>query len=1137
MNKIKFIITTIVLFFCVSSAFAQSRRISGTVTDDFGGVAMANVVERDNNNRIVEACVTDINGNFSMVIKNPKDKLVVSYIGMKTHSEVIGTTKTKFNIHLVDANTLQEVVVKAKPKAQSNGMSIPLKEISVATQTMSMDDVQGLSFASADEALQGKIAGLDIISNSGNLGAGTSMRMRGVSTINGSAEPLIVVDGNIFDLPSDAQDINFEDLDNEEQFSTLLSVNPEDIKEIKVLKDAAATAIWGSKGANGVIEITTRRGAAGKTRINFSYRFTGSWAPSGLNMLDGDGYTMMLKEAYFNPKQNTATADMVELNYDKAYPVQYYNFNKNTDWVKAVNQFGQTHNYYLTLSGGGEKAKFRISGGYDHQTGTIIKQTLDRFSTRLVLDYDVSDRIRFSTNFALTYTDNHRNWDGSTTTSILGKAYNAMPNMSIYEYDQYGNLTGDYYKMLPTGERGAAASNYRSSYYLSDMKNIGNPVAIANLAFNNQSTYRINPQFNLQYKLLAKNEEEGHQLNLNAEVYMDIYNESVNTYYGKELTTDSWDKGTGNITSNNEYKSLAFTNREKLIFIPKFNTEVISASLMGQFEITTGNSTKQYKAGFGVPTGLNSSAVENYITSTTSGTGEWRSASMLASAHVGFFDGRYSLDATVRRDGSTKFGAGRKWGTFPGISGRWNITDEPFWEGVHADKYISLLSFKASWGRVGRQPRDEYLMYNSYNDAGNYGSGAYTGTAITPNNLRLTDLKWESTQSWNLGGYLNLFNDMIQFDFNYYDKRTSDLLMEGVGIPNSTGFASLGWRNVGSMRNQGWELYVNTKDFVKAGKFRMSATFNIAQNINTITEMDPTVLLSMNPNFNYNNANYLKRIQVGNAVGSIYGFRFKGVYAYDYDHSGYTELSAKTYGENTAAAAERRGENATVPVARDAEGNILYDAKGNPLHMYYNYGDKNYMFKGGDVMYEDVNHDGQINELDIVYLGNSNPKLNGGFGLNFTYGAWTLKFSFNYRLGNRIANMARLNNESMRSNTNQSQAVAWRWRKNGDVTEIPRAMNSGIGASYNALASDRYVEKGDYLRLQYMQIGYSLPTNWVKKAGMNSVRFTLSANNLFVLTKYTGVDPEVSYGSWGVCYDNSKTPRSKSFTLSANIGF
>lgn len=226
-----------------------------------------------------------------------------------------------------------------------------------------------------------------------------------------------------------------------------------------------------------------------------------------------------------------------------------------------------------------------------------------------------------------------------------------------------------------------------------------------------------------------------------------------------------------------------------------------------------------------------------------------------------------------------------------------------------------------------------------------------------------------------------------------------------------------------------------------------------------------------------------------------------------------------------------------MPVARDADGQILYDSKGNPLHMYFNYGGIGYEFKGGDVIYEDVNSDGQINELDIVYLGNSNPKMNGGFGLKFNYGAWALNLSFNYRWGNKIANLARLNNESMRSNINQSQAVAWRWRKNGDVTEIPRAMNSRIGASYNSLASDRYVERGDFLRLQYAQLSYTVPQKTVKDWGLQSLRFNLSANNLFCLTKYTGVDPEVSYGTWGVCEDKSKTPRAKSFTLSVNVGF
>ena len=1130
---------TIALALC-SSIFAQVKSgdvISGNVSDDIEPLMMVNVVEIDNNKRIVAHGTTDINGNFSFKCVNPKNKIQVSYIGYQTVTYAID--RKVYKIKLKMANTIKEVVITQKKKeTQSTGLAIPVKEISVATQTMSMEEVEGLSFASADEALQGKIAGLDIIANSGNLGSGTSMRMRGVSTINGSAEPLIVVDGNIFDLPDDVSQVNFEDLDNEEQFATLLSVNPEDIKEIKVLKDAAATAIWGSRGANGVIEITTKRGVAGKTKINFSYRFTGSWAPSGLNMLDGDGYTMMLKEAYFNPKQSTETSDMVELNYDKSRPVYFYNFNKNTDWVDAVNQFGQTHNYYITLSGGGEKAKFRISGGYDHQTGTIIKQYLDRFSTRMVLDYDVSDRIRFSTNFALTYTDNHRNWDGSSTSSILGKAYNAMPNMSIYEYDEYGNLTGGYYNMLPTyGSAGNVPDGY-SSYYLSDIKSNGNPVAIANLAHNNQSTYRINPQFNVRYKLLGK-DESTHQLDLNAEVYMDIYNESVDAYYPSSLTTDTWSNNDINKTYNNEYKSLAFTNKESLIFTPHFNSENVSMLFLGRFEMTTGSGNSQNYTKNHVPTGLDSPIAEGYLISGGStSSSQWRSAAFLGSYHLGLFDSRYAFDITVRRDGSTKFGAGSKWGTFPGISARWNVSDEPFFQNAKWTQFISLLSIRPSWGRVGRQPGSEYLMYNKYADYGTYGSGNYSMSSIYPTNLRLTDLKWETIESWNLGFNLNLFNDKLQMNLDLYSKKSKDLLMSGVTIPGSTGFSSLAWRNVGELKNEGWELYMSTKRLIKFGKFGVDINANIAQNINTITAMDATVLASMNKEYGYNNASYLQRIQIGNAVGSIYGFRYKGVYAYDYEHSGYTNESWETYGENTAKGAEARGDNATCPVARDANGNVLFDAKGNPLHMYFDYGGNNYEFQGGDAIYEDINHDGQINELDIVYLGNSNPKFNGGFGFNFTYDAWTLKLSFNYRIGNKIVNSARLSNESMRGNTNQSQAVAWRWRKNGDDTEIPRAMNSSLGvSSFNSLGSDRFVEKGDFLRLQYAQLNYNVPAKAIKKLGLQTLRLSLSANNLFCWTKYTGVDPEVSYGSWGVCYDNSKTPRAKSFTFSINLGF
>lgn len=1127
MNKIKFIITSIALLFCCSAAMAQ-HRISGHVYNTVDGpVVMANVVELDANNRIVSHAVTDMSGDFSMMVKSEKNYISISYIGYATHKELIGK-KTKFNINMRDNTTIQEVVIKAKPMTQSGGLTIPVKEISVAAQTMNMDDVEGLSFSSVDEALQGKIAGLDIVMNSGNLGAGSSMRIRGISSIHGDVEPLIVVDGNIFDIPDDVKHIDFENMDNEEQFATLLSVNPDDIQEIKVLKDAGATAIWGSRGAAGVIEITTRRGVAGKTQINFSYKFSGTWMPSGLNMLDGDGYTMMMKEAYFNPQQSAVTSNMVELNYDKSRPVYYNNFNKNTDWVDAVNKFGQRHNYYVTLSGGGEKARFRISGGYDHETGTIIKQTLDRFSTRIVLDYDVSDRIRFSSNFALTYTDNHRN-----ISDLLGKAYNAMPNMSIYEYDEYGNLTGDFYKMLPSAPTEGETPDGYSSRYLSDMVSNGNPIAIGHLGKSNQSTYRITPQFNIRYKLLGKSNDE-HRLDLNADVFLNIYNESDETHNPSALYTSKWSQGV-NTTSSHESKSLSFTNRESLVFTPHFNNPDWFVTMMGRYEISSSSNSNQQVGYQGVPTGLDSPIAEGYLTTSTSGSGRSHNMSLTGQIHTSYKE-RYVFDFTVRSDGSSSFGKGHKWGTFPAISGRWNVTDESWFKPI--TKVMNMLGIRASWGLSGSRP-GQNAQYNRYADYGIYGANGYTITAINPLNLRLTDIRWELVNKYNIGANLSFFDSMLNMDFNWYYHKTSDLANHGYGIPSSTGFSSIDTYNYGELENGGWELYVNTGRFLKKGKFSMKASANVSQNFNKILVMDPLVLSNLNGDFGRQNGEYLKRIQIGNSLGSFYGFRFKGIYRYDYEHNGYTEESKETFGDNTAAAAAARGENSTCPVARDADGNILFDSKGNPLHMYFDYGGTNYEFKGGDAIYEDINHDGQINELDIIYLGNSNPTCFGGFSFDFNYGDWTLKLSFNYRLGQKVGNIARLNNESMRSNINQSQAVAWRWRKNGDITEIPRAMNSSVanGTCYNALGSDRYVESGNFLRLQYIQFSYNFPHKLVKPLGIKSLRFYGSVNQIHCFTKYTGIDPEVGYGSYGISSDNNKTPRSKEFTLTLNVGF
>ncbi|MBQ9654948.1 MAG: SusC/RagA family TonB-linked outer membrane protein [Prevotella sp.] len=1126
-NNIKYLLLAICCIFS-SAAMAQGTRISGTVNDVEGPVMMCNVVEIDANNRNVSYSQTDINGNFSMEVVNTKNKLQISYVGYKKVTIPIGD-KTVFDIMLEEENTLKEVVVKAKAKFRQGGLVIPENEVSAAKQTFNMSEVEGLSFTSADEALQGKIAGLDIVANSGNLGSGTSMRLRGVTSINGSAEPLIVVDGNIFDNPDENFDFTSA---NEETYASLLSVNPSDIDKIDVLKDAAATAIWGSRGANGVISITTKRGSRGKTVVDYSLRVQANWQPAGYNLLNGDDYTMMLKEMYYNPSQNaTATTNINEINYNRSW-AEFENWNNNTDWVKEVQQTGWSQYHYLTITGGGEKANFRISAGYDRQNGTIIKQTLDRFTTKLALDYFVSDRIIFRTTFPLTYTSNHKNYDDK----ILERAQRMAPNMSVYRQNADGSNTDEFYVMLPVGAEGAGSTAAgTSSKQLESIRNLGNPVAIANQAWHDEKTYRISPEFRLDYYLLGKDDEKT-RLDYTGLVYMDIFSKSEPKYWPGSLSTNGWQDGNYNYSEVYDYNSLAFTTRHTLTLTPHFRNQDWYVTMLGRWEMTTGNNTSQTTSSVNAPNGATSSSVNAYHPSLGSGNGEWRSMSGIYQGHFSY-KSRYALDASVRADGTTKFGNSKKWGYFPGVSARWNISDEPWMK--WSDSWLSMLSFRPSWGIVGKQPDNEYLQYARYNPSGYYGNGTGNDNIMYLEGLQLNRLQWERTAQYNIGGDFGFFNDIITGDFNYYYKRTKNLLMKNVRIPSTAGFSTLAWTNVGEMTNKGWELNLNANRFLKVGKFSMSANFNICQNFNEIVKMDESVLESINAEWDASNrGGYLNRIQTGNPLGSIYGLRYKGVYQYSYEYLvnmkesyGWTSEEFRDYIDNTFLAA-----NKTAPIAIDNEGHVLMDSRGNPIQQVYNYqeGTSTYKFQGGDAIYEDINHDGQINSLDIVYLGNSNPKISGGFGVSFYYGDWSLKTSFTYRSGVKIVNSAKMGLEEMFNAYNQSSAVNWRWRKNGDVTYIPRAM---YDTGYNWLGSDRYVEDASFVRMSYVQLVYNFNKKLLKAIGLRRLQLSLSGQNLLCFSKYSGTDPEHSAGAWGIAYDSSQTPRAKSVTLNINVGF
>lgn len=1097
----------VLLCLMTMGASAQITAVHGTVSDEFGEITGASVCEIDGTGRIIEATVTDLNGNFSMKIRNTKDKIRFSYVGCK--SQILPIDRDEYAVTLKSETNLKEVTVVAKRRVNGGGLSIPEREISFASQSISTKEFEGLGMNTIDEALQGRISGLDIVSMSGNLGSGTTMRLRGSSSISTltNSNPLIVVNGNTWNVDMSNFDMSSA---NDEQFAQLLNINPEDIEELTVLKDAAATAIYGSQGANGVIEIKTKRGKRGAPRISYSLRLTGTYQPKGYKLLSGDDYTMLLKEAYFNPEQKDGAANIPEINYDPTFS-EYEQYNNNTDWQDAVTQLGLRQNHYVSVTGGGEKASFRIAGGFDNETGSVIKQHLQRFSTRVSLDYFVSERIKISTNFSMTYTKNKRNYD-----ALLPLAYKKMPNMSIYEQDPVtGENTNRYYQMLQTAPE----------VFKDDQKKYVNPVASANLAKNDQRTYDITPEFQLNYHLLGLDEEH-HQLNWEGRVYMNIFNDYVDKMYPSELVTIPWKDGV-NLASGGSTKNVSFTTKQTLTFIPHFTNKDHSLMMLGRFELTSGNSNGQGTDKYGLSSGTGSVDAEGMIKGLSSSFAQWRSMYYTFSTHYAY-KGRYMFDFSVRADGTTKFGPDRRWGYFPAVSGRWNIVDEPWMKATN--NWLSMLSARVSWGKVGNQPGQDYLYESKYGSTDRYLDMA----AMRPLNIRLTDLRWETKATWDIGMDLGLWNDKLVFALEWYDSKTSDMLMKDVRIPSNSGFYTKAYANVGSMRNRGWEFNINTNHLIQAGKkFWVDLNATFANNKNEILTMDENVLKSLNTDFNFDgNRVTLQRVQLHNPFGAIYGFRYKGVYQYQYE----TFLNM-TDAERLDFIASGK----TAPVAMTAEGKVIYDDEGEPVRMMYNFSNdgtgKNYKFKGGDAMYEDVNNDGNINALDIVYLGSSLPKLTGGFGFNINYNRWKLNAQFNYRIGNKILNLARLDAEAMINNNNQSQAVNYRWRKEGDVTSIPRAMY-GKGTNYNTLVSDRFVENGSFLRLNYLQLSYSFDPKFVKKAiGLSGLRFYASANNLFCLTKYTGVDPEIGYGSYGAATDNGQTPRCKSYTLGITVDF
>jgi len=1087
-NFIKKISCLFMLLACcwlVGTAQAPTNILTGKVTDKRNKQPIhgASVSEIDADGRIVKGASTDIEGNFVLKTTNPKNRITVSYVGFKTSQPQGINGRSSINIQLEGGETSLDDVVIVSRKTSNNGLNnIAERDLTTAVAKINAADLEEMQAATIDQALQGRLAGVDITATSGDPGAAMNIRIRGVSSINSTGNPLIVVDGMPYDteIPGD---FNFGTAD-EQGYAQLLNISPADIKDITVLKDAAATAVWGSKAANGVLVITTKRGVRGKPSITYTFKGSTSVLPDAIPMLNGGQYSTLIPEGYINRNGSTLNSTTVrEFNYDPFDPYWYNNYSNNTNWVDEISKRGYSQDHTISMTGGGEKAKYFASMGYFNQEGTTIGTALKRINTRINLDYTISDKIKIFTSIAYTHTDQNRNYLATTDGAIRGVAYLKMPNMSVFEYDELGNLTPNYF---------SPASNVQGQY-----TKIYNPVAMASKAIYGVQGERIVPRFQMNYTILKN------ILTASFDVQFDINNTKNNSFLPQiatgrpntETVVNRAYDGDIDLFGVSTRTSLNFTPRlknKKHNFVAFFNAFTNDATSVSQ-EIVISNTASSL-----ITDPAGDGRTQNEELKNVNSQSQSRSVGAVVQAQYGFND-KYLFNVSLRGDGNSRFGQDYRYGLFPGASVRWRVSGENFFKRI---KQLDDLSFRASYAQSGNAPRANYSFYNNYTT---YGWGYGGESAVYPSSLELKNLKWETNEGMNAGINVSMFKSRIRADIDIYRNRTKDLFFNGLQIGSFTGYGSVDM-NVGTMDNQGWEIAVWTQP-IKTKDWTVGFDFNFSNNQNVIREISEYYTASKGNVAA--NGEYLRLMQVNNPFGSFFGYKYKGVY---------TDKAAT--------------------VAIGETGKPITTADGRTVFMRFNYPTTDYVFQPGDAMYEDINKDGNINYMDVVYLGNSNPKLTGGFGPNISWkNKWKFSAFFSFRYGYDVVNGTEMNTTRMYGYDNQSTAVLRRWRQEGDKTDIPRAL---IAGGYNWLGSDRYVEDASYLRFRTMTVRYTFDKTFLTKIKMKNLSAYLTAENLFTLTKYTGQDPEVSSSGadpFRLAIDNSMTPPSRTLTIGIVAGF
>lgn len=1067
------LIITLLGGFC--NLYGQTSAIvKGHITDSLTNESLmyVNIVEIDKNGRFVSGTISDFNGNFVIKVSDDKNPIQASFIGYKKRSIKING-RTNIDIQLESSSQVMEEFRVEVSKISNDGFT-KVRDRATSVARLDTKELTSVMSTSVEDMLQGRVGNVDISSISGDPGAGLNIRIRGTASLNARNNPLIVING----IPYDAQiDDNFDfGSADVEKFGNLIDVSPEDIETIEVLKDAASTAAWGSRASNGVLMIKTKRGIKSKPIFEYTFKSTTGREPDPIPMLDGGGYARLITEERYNVNRNEFYSE--EIAFDPEWD-DYHNYSQNTNWIKELTQISQTTQHDFSVRGGGDKSRYNMSVGYFDEGGTTINNNLKKLTLRSSLDYDLSSKLQFKTDIMFTRYDQHNTYDVedgefNNSKSLRSMAYKRMPNLSVFDLDSIGVASEEYFTPQNTLQ-GTARDFY-------------NPVAFANLGVNEQSKDNARALFTLRYRIHPS-------LILNSTVTLDIFDNKRHRFLPfKAIGYDYYNDITNRASDEFSKKNSIYTIN-KLIYTPKIgdNHELSFLSQIDTEE-STQRWSKEETSGSASPL-LQQPVGDKPLNWFGASYSKYRSVGIFTNASYKYKD-KYILMLGARYEGNSKFSPESRWGLFPTVSGAWRINAENFMSDIG---FIDDLKIRMSWGQSGNSPSGNYLYHNTYSS--NAGLSYMNEQGVKPNGLELTNLRWETIDQINPGISFYGLSNRLNVEIDYYRKKTLELYLENSGIPYSSGFSGFS-RNDGEMENRGFEFMADYT-IVRKKDFELSFNLNFSQNKNLVLRLPDNYSLEYGDMLS--NGNYKISLQPGQAMGGFFGYRYLGVYTDDAD-----------------------------AVVRDADGEVIYGLNNDvPLRMIMG-GTDGYVFEGGDAKYDDINHDGKIDELDLVYLGDLNPKFMGGSGFRVKYKNLVVNSFFYFKLGQKIINQTRIDTENMYSYDNQSKATNYRWRRAGDVTDMPRALyNEG----YNWLGSDRFVEDGSYIRLKSLSISYFVKQSVCKKLRVKDLKIYATAYNLYTWTKYSGQDPDVAPPSRPdvLPRDYSRTPPSQKIMFGINV--